>query len=254
MTRSSPWTTPPSPISSDLGSQAPADHHRRGYSGGLRPGSALRHPHRHRAGGETLKLMAFGKATTDGTSYYMLMNGAGRARCISSPARSMMSLKTHLRHVRLPELPVLTEETITVSPSRAPWAPSPPPTMSVGMDDAEDTDEDHGRRGQLRHLDLRREDGRHRQRDAPVFAGLELSTAVRHQVRGLQAHRRGRGLCGFGSPTAGAHCLLRHRLRHGGTLTLTLGAESVDGDGYYVRMDDDTTIYQWTAPRRSPRW
>ena len=28
------------------------------------------------------------------------------------------------------------------------------------------------------------------------------------------------------------------------TLTLQIGTENLDGDGYYVRVDDDTTIYQ----------
>ena len=32
-----------------------------------------------------------------------------------------------------------------------------------------------------------------------------------------------------------------------GTLTLTLGTKNVDGDSYYARMDDDTTIYLISA-------
>ena len=31
------------------------------------------------------------------------------------------------------------------------------------------------------------------------------------------------------------------------TLTITVGGATLDGTGYYVRLDDDTTIYQATT-------
>ena len=47
----------------------------------------------------------------------------------------------------------------------------------------------------------------------------------------------------FGSPTAVLTASYVTDSGTEGTLTLTLGTKNVDGDSYYARMDDDTTIY-----------
>ena len=54
-------------------------------------------------------------------------------------------------------------------------------------------------------------------------------------------------ISGFGSPTAVLTASYVTDSGTEGTLTLTLGAKSVDGDSYYARMDDDTTIYLLSA-------
>lgn len=50
-------------------------------------------------------------------------------------------------------------------------------------------------------------------------------------------------ICGFDQPVK----VTLNYLNDSGTeqtLVLEIGAENLDGDGYYVRVDDDTTIYQ----------
>ena len=93
--------------------------------------------------GETLKL-TFGKATTDGTSYYMLMNDAeSPVYIVSGTLYDYLSTPIYDMCV-LPELPVLTEETLNslTIQGAVETTLTAAHNESVGTDDAEDTDEE----------------------------------------------------------------------------------------------------------------
>ena len=133
--------------------------------------------------GGTLTI-SLGNTTTDGNSYYMLMNEQESPVYIISNSLYTEMSKTIYDMCDLPELPQLTEEnlqSVTVEGAAStllrPIDKETPPTRRPGGDGH-------------RHLGCQRR-GRHRQRGHRLSAG-GAGGADLHQMRGLQAHRRGR--------------------------------------------------------------
>lgn len=193
--------------------------------------------------GETLKL-TFGKATTDGTSYYMLMNDAeSPVYIVSDTLYDYLSTPIYDMCV-LPELPVLTEETLNslTIQGAVETTLTAAHNESMGTDDAEDTDGEET-------SSVTWTSGEADVTDNETLQSLldELSTLSFTKCADYKPSDEAVELCGFGSPTAVLTASYVTDSGTEGTLTLTLGTKNVDGDSYCARMDDDTTIYLISA-------
>ena len=193
--------------------------------------------------GETLKL-TFGKATTDGTSYYMLMNDAeSPVYIVSDTLYDYLSTPIYDMCV-LPELPVLTEETLNSLTIQG----AVETTLTAAHNESTSTDETDGEDGE-ETSSVTWTSGETDVTDNETLQSLldELSTLSFTKCADYKPSDEAVELCGFGSPTAILTASYVTDSGTEGTLTLTLGTKNVDGDSYYARMDDDTTIYLISA-------
>ena len=193
--------------------------------------------------GETLKL-TFGKATTDGTSYYMLMNDAeSPVYIVSDTLYNYLSTPIYDMCV-LPELPVLTEETLNSLTIQG----AVETTLTAAHNESTSTDETDGEDGE-ETSSVTWTSGETDVTDNETLQSLldELSTLSFTKCADYKPSDEAVELCGFGSPTAVLTASYVTDSGTEGTLTLTLGTKNVDGDSYYARMDDDTTIYLISA-------
>lgn len=193
--------------------------------------------------GETLKL-TFGKATTDGTSYYMLMNDAeSPVYIVSDTLYDYLSTPIYDMCV-LPELPVLTEETLNSLTIQG----AVETTLTAAHNESTSTDETDGEDGE-ETSSVTWTSGETDVTDNEKLQSLldELSTLSFTKCADYKPSDEAVELCGFGSPTAVLTASYVTDSGTEGTLTLTLGTKNVDGDSYYARMDDDTTIYLLSA-------
>lgn len=193
--------------------------------------------------GETLKL-TFGKATTDGTSYYMLMNDAeSPVYIVSDTLYNYLSTPIYDMCV-LPELPVLTEETLNSLTIQG----AVETTLTAAHNESTSTDETDGEDDE-ETSSVTWTSGETDVTDNETLQSLldELSTLSFTKCADYKPSDEAVELCGFGSPTAVLTASYVTDSGTEGTLTLTLGTKNVDGDSYYARMDDDTTIYLLSA-------
>lgn len=193
--------------------------------------------------GETLKL-TFGKATTDGTSYYMLMNDAeSPVYIVSDTLYNYLSTPIYDMCV-LPELPVLTEETLNSLTIQG----AVETALTAAHNESTSTDETDGEDGE-ETSSVTWTSGETDVTDNETLQSLldELSTLSFTKCADYKPSDEAVELCGFGSPTAVLTASYVTDSGTEGTLTLTLGTKNVDGDSYYARMDDDTTIYLLSA-------
>lgn len=193
--------------------------------------------------GETLKL-TFGKATTDGASYYMLMNDAeSPVYIVSDTLYNYLSTPIYDMCV-LPELPVLTEETLNSLTIQG----AVETTLTAAHNESTSTDETDGEYGE-ETSSVTWTSGETDVTDNETLQSLldELSTLSFTKCADYKPSDEAVELCGFGSPTAVLTASYVTDSGTEGTLTLTLGTKNVDGDSYYARMDDDTTIYLLSA-------
>ena len=193
--------------------------------------------------GETLKL-TFGKATTDGTSYYMLMNDAeSPVYIVSDTLYDYLSTPIYDMCI-LPELPVLTEETLNSLTIQG----TVETTLTAAHNESTSTDETDGEDGE-ETSSVTWTSGETDVTDNETLQSLldELGTLSFTKCADYKPSDEAVELCGFGAPTA---VLTASYVTDSGTeetLTLTIGNKNVDGDSYYARMDDDTTIYLISA-------
>lgn len=193
--------------------------------------------------GETLKL-TFGKATTDGTSYYMLMNDAeSPVYIVSDTLYNYLSTPIYDMCV-LPELPVLTEETLNSLTIQG----AVETTLTAAHNESTSIDKTDGEDGE-ETSSVTWTSGETDVTDNETLQSLldELSTLSFTKCADYKPSDEAVELCGFGSPTAVLTASYVTDSGTEGTLTLTLGTKNVDGDSYYARMDDDTTIYLLSA-------
>ena len=193
--------------------------------------------------GETLKL-TFGKSTTDGTSYYMLMNDAeSPVYIVSDTLYNYLSTPIYDMCV-LPELPVLTEETLNSLTIQG----AVETTLTAAHNESTSTDKTDGEDGE-ETSSVTWTSGETDVTDNETLQSLldELSTLSFTKCADYKPSDEAVELCGFGSPTAVLTASYVTDSGTEGTLTLTLGTKNVDGDSYYARMDDDTTIYLLSA-------
>ncbi len=182
------------------------------------------------ADGETLTL-SLGKATTDGTSYYMLMNGEESPVYIIADTLYKQMSKAIYDMCRLPELPDLSEaslETVilkgastTVLKAARPDGEDGAVTWTAGGADV-----------------TGRED---------LAAALsELAALAPSRCVDYKPTDDAVSICGLAEP---AVTLTVVYASGGGsqTLALAFGGQTLDGAGRYFRIGDDATIYQADA-------
>lgn len=177
--------------------------------------------------GETLTL-DFGNATTDGTSYYMLMNGQESPVYIVADTLYNYMCTAIYDMCALPELPLLTEErilSVTVSGAE---------TWTLTPDEGQDEDGNEIVTWQCGGEDVT---------DAAADLIDELKALTVTKCVDYKPTDQAVTICGFDEPVKVTLVYLTDSCTEQ-TLTLQIGTENLDGDGYYVRVDDDTTIYQ----------
>ena len=181
------------------------------------------------ADGEVLTL-SFGNTTTDGTSYYMLMNGEeSPVYIVDGTLRSAMSTAIYDMCI-LPELPALTADIL----SKVKLAAGENTLLLTAKQEEDATT--------WRSIV---ENVTGSQKVADIVADLK-SLAITKCVD-YRPSDEAVDICGFNAPTATVDVTY---LSDGGAdqfLDLTIGTLNLAGDGYYVRVGDDTTIYEMAA-------
>lgn len=193
-----------------------------------------------------LTTLALGNATSDGNSYYMLMNESETPIfIISDQLVKEMSVGIY-DMLLLPELPALTEDrlgsvtltgavTTELSAFRAQAQPdeggdgsSPESGGSVmWLCDGADVTADEQVQRVLKQL-----------------SELRLDACVDYRPSDGAA-----ALCGFDVPAATVTVSYTGDGNTSQALTLTVGNPVLGGDGRYVRVNDDTTIYRMAADK-----
>lgn len=181
---------------------------------------------------ETLTL-ALGKATTDGDSYYMLMNDDESTVYIIADTLYNYMQTAIYDMMLLPELPELTEDVID--------------TITI-----QGASSDDGTAGLITLLAAQHsEEGTTWRSDGVDVTGNETVQALLSDLASLSLSQcvdyrpsdEAVTICGFDSPDAVLTVAYTGASGESGTLTLYIGNSAVSGDGRYVRLEDDSTIY-----------
>lgn len=186
--------------------------------------------------GGTLTI-ALGNTTTDGNSYYMLMNGQESPVYIISNSLYTEMTKTIYDMCDLPELPDLTEENIqsvTIEGAAS--------TLLRPINRETSTDEETGEETVSVTWAAGGENVTGNADTASLLAelgALTLTKCVDYKPTDEAAE-----LCGFDDPLATVTVLYLDETGQEQTLVLTFGSENLDQTGYYVQLGEDSTIYQ----------
>ncbi len=186
--------------------------------------------------GGTLTI-ALGNTTTDGNSYYMLMNGQESPVYIISNSLYTEMTKTIYDMCDLPELPDLTEENIqsvTIEGAAS--------TLLRPINRETSTDEETGEETVSITWAAGGEDVTGNADTASLLAelgALTLTKCVDYKPTDEAAE-----LCGFDDPLATVTVLYLDETGQEQTLVLTFGSENLDQTGYYVQLGENSTIYQ----------
>lgn len=194
------------------------------------------------ADGASLTL-SLGKTTTDGQSYYMMMNeDQSTVYIIAGTLYDYLSTPIYDMCI-LPEIPDLAEEnldsiTVTGTVTTALTAAREETEASDGEEtDGEETDT------QAVTVTWTDGEGTDVTENEQLTALLtELETFTLTKCADYRPSDEAVSLCGFDAPAAVAEIVSGST-----TFTITVGGATLDGTGYYVRIDDDTTIYQATT-------
>ena len=185
------------------------------------------------AEGKNLHLI-LGNATTDGDSYYMLMNDQ------ESPVYIIAdTLYTHMQTpiydmMLLPEFPELTEDIIQSITIQGPSAEDGTPG-NITVLTAQHTEDTTTWRSSDANVT-----------DDPTVEALldDISSLTMDKCVDYHPSDEAADICGFTSPAAALTVTYRTAGSEADqTMKLTIGATAVDGTGRYVRLGDDSTIY-----------
>jgi type II secretory pathway pseudopilin PulG len=194
--------------------------------------------------GQTTTL-ALGNATTDGNSYYMLMNGSETpVYVISDELEKEMAVGIYDMYL-LPDFPTLTEDQLNSITLAGPVTTVltaaheevPAAADSSSSDDTTPTTT-------WRSVGANVTDNEQVQGIVKQILGLSLDACVDYRPSDSAA-----ALCGFDKPDAVITVKYTGEGNTDDTLTLTVGSQVLDGDGRYVRVDDDTTVYRMKADK-----
>ena len=191
------------------------------------------------ADGSTVSV-ALGGTTTDGNSYYMLLNGQESPVYIISDRLYTYMSKTIYDMCDLPELPELTEENLqSVTVSGAVSTVLRPDRQETG------TDEETGEPTYTVTWSSGGEDVT----DLDMMTSLlsDLTTFSLEKCVDFKPTDEAVTLCGFDAPQAVLTAAYVTDTGIEGSLLLTVGSENLDQSGYYVRVNDDPTIYQMAS-------
>lgn len=194
------------------------------------------------ADGASLTL-SLGKTTTDGQSYYMMMNeDQSTVYIIAGTLYDYLSTPIYDMCI-LPEIPDLAEEnldSITVTGTVT-------TTLTAAREETEasDGEETDGEETDTQAVTVTWTDGEgtdvtENQQLTALLTELETFTLTK--CADYRPSDEAVSLCGFDTPAAVAEIVIGST-----TFTITVGGATLDGTGYYVRIDDDTTIYQATT-------
>ncbi len=195
----------------------------------------------------------FGKATTDGDSYYLMMNGDESTVYIVADTLVRLMQTPIYDMCALPELPDLSEQNLRAITIQGPVPPAESPEEDGGESPESPEPEEAPERPTV-SLNARRSGGE--DQSALWFSGNDNVTAnpllqdLLHDLRTMAMAKcvdyRPSGeaaeICGFKTPDA----ILKVEYAENGadqTFTLTVGARMPDESGRYVRLGEDTTIY-----------
>ncbi|WP_455580992.1 DUF4340 domain-containing protein [Dysosmobacter sp.] len=185
-----------------------------------------------RADGTSLSL-SFGKTTTDGTSYYALMNGDESTVYIFDGALVKKMDVAIYDMMDLPVLPALTGtnlDSITIGGAVSTTLTAQRPKGDAAAQAA-------WRSGGVNVTDASAVQG--------ILEELELLTLTR--CVDYSPSPEAVTICGFDEPAAEVEVSYRTEAGTEQTMTLSVGTASLDGTGRYVRLNDDTAIYHLAA-------
>lgn len=193
--------------------------------------------------GGQLTTLALGNATTDGNSYYMLMNGSETPVFIISDALVKGMSVGIYDMCLLPELPALTEERVnSVTLTGAVTTELSASRPQARQDGSSSGGEAGGAVWRCGGADVTG--------DARVQSVLKQLRELR--LDACVDYRPSEGaaaLCGFDEPAA---VIAARYTGDGGadkTLTLAVGNQVLNGEGRYVRVDGDSTIYRMASEK-----
>ena len=189
--------------------------------------------------GGTLTI-ALGNTTTDGNSYYMLMNGQESPVYIISDQLYTYMSETIYDMCDLPDLPDLEEtdiQSVTVSGAVS--------TLLRPIETETQTDEETGEETVTITWAAGGEDVTDLSDTADLLS--EVENLSLEKCVDFKPSDEAVTLCGFDAPQAVLSVIYLSETGAEETLSLTIGAENLDQDGYYVRVNDDSTIDQMTA-------
>lgn len=198
--------------------------------------------------------IALGNATTDGNSYYMLMNGAETPVYIISDELSKEMAVGIYDMCLLPDFPALTEGQLNSITLAGPVTTVLSATHENAPADANSSSSGSSSSASSSDGDTTtttwRSDGADVTGDKQVqgivkqILGLSLDACVDYRPTDDAA-----ALCGFEKPDAVITVKYTGDGNTDATLTLTVGDRVLKGDGRYVRMNDDTTVYRMAADK-----
>jgi len=206
------------------------------------------------SGGEAEQTLVFGKTTTDGDSYYMMMNGdESTVYIVADTLVRLMQMPIYDMCV-LPELPDLSERNLRAITIQGAAPASEPSEEGSGEEGSGEPAEAPEPERPAVTLTARRTNGE--DQSALWFSGSDNVTAnplLQDLLRDLGGMSMAKcvdyypsdeaaEICGFQNPDA---ILKVEYTADGGeeTFTLTVGARMPDESGRYVRLEEDGAIY-----------
>lgn len=187
--------------------------------------------------------LSLGKTTTDGQSYYMMMNeDQSTIYIIAGTLYNYLSTPIYDMCI-LPEIPDLAEEnldsiTVTGTVTTALTASREETEAADGEETG--TEETDSQAVPVTWTDGEGTDVTENEQLTALLTELETFTLTK--CADYRPSDEAVSICGFDAPAAVAEIVSGTT-----TLTITVGGATLDGTGYYVRIDDDTTIYQTTT-------
>ena len=194
--------------------------------------------------------IALGNATTDGNSYYMLMNGSQTPVYIVSDELSKEMAVGIYDMCLLPDFPSLTEDQLDSITLAGPVTTvlsaahenAPADANSSSSSSSSSSSETSVTTWSSAGADVT--DDTQVQGIVKQILGLSLDACVDYRPTNDAAT-----LCGFDKPDAVITVKYTSEGNTDETLTLTVGDRVLDGDGRYVRVNDDTTVYRMAADK-----
>ncbi len=202
----------------------------------------------------TQTTFALGNATTDGSSYYMLMNGNETPVYVISDTLHSEISKGIYDMMQLPTLPTLTDQNLGQISVSGAVSTVLTPTHQTANASSSASGSASGSASSASSSDQSTvtttwtSAGKDVTDDDTVktllseIQGLSLTSCVDYKPS-----EKAVSVCGFDSPNATV--TVQHTTDAGteGTLTLVLGGKTTDGKSYYARINDDTTVYSISA-------
>lgn len=187
--------------------------------------------------------LSLGKTTTDGQSYYMMMNeDQSTIYIIAGTLYNYLSTPIYDMCI-LPEIPDLAEEnldSITVTGTVTTALTASREETEAADGEETDTEETDSQAVPVTWTDGEGTDVTENEQLTALLTELETFTLTK--CADYRPSDEAVSICGFDAPAAVAEIVSGAT-----TLTITVGGATLDGTGYYVRIDDDTTIYQTTT-------